>query len=468
MSLNIASRHRCVPALLLCAGVALPLALVHAATAPPPVAHSAAPFRAGGSVTGETPNLPTVDDAAAVAGASLSADRLVREVWQSNRGIDAMRAAAAAANARIESAGALDDPMVSYAAAPNTAGGPRQGRNQNVQVSQQLPWPGTLELRTRMASAEAESAEQQVADLRWRLAANARADFAQWYYVHQAMAINTSNIALLKRLRAVANAAYASGQSPEQDVLQAEVELTRLDNQTLTLKRMQRTVQAKINALQNRDPDAAVPAPADLPAQRPLPTYAALRDAALAHYPMLRSLDARVSASRNGVDLAHKANYPKLKLMAGYNSLWDMPAKRLVIGVGFSIPFGRNHRGQVREADARLDESEAKLADARTQLLSDLDQTRETAAQATATIDLYRKKLLPLTRLNLQAAEADYSGGNGDFLKLITAEQQHLMAKLELVRARADFYTQLSSLDYQTGGALQSSSISATAQDATR
>ncbi len=466
MSLNIASRHPCVPALLLCAGVALPWASVQAATARPPAAHYVASVRAGVSGTGEKPSLPVADDTAAGAGVSLSADQLVREVWQSNRGIDAMRAAAVAANARIESAGALDDPMVSYAVAPRTAG-KYPIPNQNVQVSQRFPWPGTLNLRTRMASAEAESAEQQVADLRWRLAANARADFAQWYYVHQAIAINASNIALLKRLRAVANAAYASGQSPEQDVLQAEVELTRLDNQTIELKRMQRTVQAKINALRNRDPDTAVPAPADLPAERRLPTYAALRDAALAHYPMLRSLDARVEASRNGVDLAHKANYPQVNVMAGYNSLWDMPAKRLVVGVGITIPFGGNHRGQVREADARLDESEAKLADARTQLLSDLDQTRETAAQAMATIDLYREKLLPLTRLNLQAAEADYSSGSGDFLKLITAERQDLAAKLELARARADFYTQLASLDYQTGGALQLSSISATAQDAT-
>jgi cobalt-zinc-cadmium efflux system outer membrane protein len=62
--------------------------------------------------------------------------------------------------------------------------------------------------------------------------------------------------------------------------------------------------------------------------------------------------------------------------------------------------------------------------------------------------------LLPLTKLNMQAAEADYSSGSGDFLKLITAEQQHLMAELEVARARADFFTQWASLNYQTGGGL--------------
>ncbi|MHB1334212.1 MAG: TolC family protein, partial [Sulfuriferula sp.] len=150
----------------------------------------------------------------------LTAKQLVQTVLQHNQSIDSMRAAADASSARIESAGALDDPMVSYAVAPNTAGGPRQGLNQNLQISQKFPWPGTLDLRSKMASAEAESADQQVADLRLRLVARARADYAQWYYVHRALAVNAENRNLVMRLRAVAESAYASGQSPQQDVLQ--------------------------------------------------------------------------------------------------------------------------------------------------------------------------------------------------------------------------------------------------------
>lgn len=386
--------------------------------------------------------------------AELSVDRLVQQVLQRNPGIEAMQAAADAADARIESAGALDDPMVSYLVAPNTAGSARQGLNQNVQISQKFPWPGTLALRSRMASAEAESADQRVADVRLRLVARARAIYAQWYYVHRALAINADNTQLVAHLRAVAETAYASGQSPQQDVLQAEVESVRLQNQAMELTRLQRTVQATINALQNLDPDTAVPAPIALPQEIPLPTSAALRDAALAHYPLLQSLDASISASQDRVDLAHKSYHPNVSVLAGYNSIMDMPAKRLTVGVAINIPFGGNHRGEVGEANARLRESEAKLADVRNQLLSDLAQTHATATQIAATIRLYHGKLLPLAKLNMQAAEADYSSGSGDFLKLITAEQQYLTAELELARARADFFTQLASLNYQTGGAL--------------
>ncbi|MEO9080115.1 MAG: TolC family protein, partial [Rhodanobacter sp.] len=294
-----------------------------------------------------------------------------------------------------------------------------------------------------------------------------RADYAEWYYVHRALGINAQSQTLVTHLRKVAEAAYASGQSPQQDVLQAEVELVRLENQGLKLGRLQRTVGAKIDALQDLPPETEVPTPAGLSVETPLQPEAALQKLALTHHPLLKSLDARVSASQGGVDLAHQGYYPKLKLTAGYNSLWPVQSKRLTVGVAVNIPFGGNHRGEVGEADARLQESKAKLADARDQLLSDIDQSYATAQQAAATIQLYRTKLLPLAKLSLQAAEADYSSGSGDFLKLITAEQEDLQARLELARARADFYTQLASLNYQTGGALWPSLVPATRREAT-
>lgn len=394
-------------------------------------------------------------------------DSLVSAVLYRNPGIAAMHAAADAAGARVESAGALDDPMVSYLVAPNTAGGPRQGLNQNVQLSQAIPWPGTLDLRVRAARADAQSADRQLDDVRLRLAAATRGVYAEWYYVHRALTVNAENLTLVKRLEAVAETAYASGQAAQQDVLQAGVELVRLQNQRFELERRRRAVRAKINTLLDQPPDSVLAAPDDLPAPRPLPDYTSLQTAALAGYPMLQSLGARVDASRDRVELARKNNYPQFKLLAGYNSIMDLPAKRLTLGVSINIPFGGNHRGEISEAHARAREAEARLADARAQLLGDLDQSWAAAAQASDMIELDTQKLLPLSKLNLQAAEADYRGGNGDFLKLITAEQQYLAAKLELARTRADLYTQLASLDYQTGGALWPSPVPATTQEAT-
>ncbi|MGH8568068.1 MAG: TolC family protein, partial [Gammaproteobacteria bacterium] len=65
---------------------------------------------------------------------------------------------------------------------------------------------------------------------------------------------------------------------------------------------------------------------------------------------------------------------------------------------------------------------------------------------------LYRQKLLPLAAENLQAALADYESGAGDFLTLLSAEQNLLRTELTATRARADYYRRLAMLEYSAGG----------------
>jgi len=390
----------------------------------------------------------------------ITATQLVKTVLFRNPGLSAMRSAVEAVHAKIGPAGALDDPMLAYALAPETVGGfrtpggRRRGLNQRIGLSQAIPWPGTLDLRSKAAVAETESVAQRLSDFRLQLAERTRAAYAEWYYVQRALAVNAENRTLMARLRGVAETAYGTGQAPQQDVLQAEVELTRLQNQTLEIERRRSTVQAGINGLLNRDPQAPLPLPWVLPPAGKLPDYANLRQMALARYPALKRLDAEIAADQDRVDLARKGFYPDFKLSAGYNSLWDAPEKQFTVGAAINIPIGARHQGELEEANARLRQSRAERLDARASLLSSLDQSYRTARQARDSIALYADRLLPLARLNMKAAEADYSNGTGDFLKLITAEQQYLAAKLELARWRADFFTQFAALDYRTGGAL--------------
>ncbi len=396
---------------------------------------------------------PAAADTARPAKESLNPNTFVQQVLERNSSIRAQEAGHDAAVAHITSAGALDDPMISYLSAPETIGTP-MGYRQNVQISQRIPWPGTLTLRTLAARADAESAQYRVADIRLKLAAQARAAFAEWYYVHRAIAINNDTIKIVERLKSVAAAAYASGQTPEQDVLQAEVELTRLQNQSLELERRRRTVQAQINNLLNTDPESPVGPPDALPAPQFLQAYTELQATALEQYPALKSLDATVDANRDRVRVAEKGFYPNITLMVGENTLMSPASMQPSVGIALNIPISGMHSGELDEASAKARQSEAELIAMRSQLLSDLDATYAGVQQARDTIDLYGKRLVPLAGLNLKAAESDYRTGTGDFLKLITAEQQDLMVELEQERARADLYTRLAALDYETGGAV--------------
>jgi len=413
------------------------------------------------------------EDALFIHTERITPTKLVETVLARNPGLSAMRSAVEAVHTRIGPASALDDPMLAYALAPRTVGGFRtpggrlRGLNQHIELSQAIPWPGTLDLRSKVAAADTESAVWKLSDFRLRLAERTRAAYTEWYYVHRALAVNAENMTLVTRLRGVAETAYSTGQAPQQDVLQAEVELIRLRNQALEIERRRLTVQAGINGLLNRDPRAPLPLPRALPQAGNLPAYTHLQQMALARYPALKRLDAEINAGQDRVDLARKGFYPDFKLSAGYNNLWDAPEKQFTIGAAINIPIGAKHQGELETASARLRQRRAERLDARASLLSSLDQSYRTAQQAKDSIALYTGRMLPLARLNLKAAETDYSNGSGDFLKLITAEQQYLTAKLELARSRADFFIQFAALDYQTGGALRRAPAAKQTQETT-
>ncbi len=387
-------------------------------------------------------------------GQAMTADDLAAWALEANPGLAATEAAAEAAAYRIEPAASLDDPMLSYGVAPLTGGADRS-LNQRVDVSQKIPWPGTLTARESAARFETVAAERDVDALRLQIVAQAKSAYAEWRFIASALDVHHATQALLDELLATATARYAAGRALQQDVLQAELEQADLENHLLRLLRQRAGVQARINALLNRQPDAPLPAAAPISPGAAPPTLEALQSLALARHPELLGLNARISASESRVALAEKAFYPDFQVGVGYNSLWDETDKRPVLGVSINIPLDRGkRRSELGSARAEARRTRHSLAERRAELLAALATARAEVIEAQSSVALYEDELVPLAAEYLQAAIADYQSGTGAFLNVITAEQRKLETDLELARARADYVRRLAELELWAGGSL--------------
>jgi cobalt-zinc-cadmium efflux system outer membrane protein len=394
-------------------------------------------------------------------GRPMTAEDLASWVLEANPGLAALQAAADAAAYRIEPAGSLDDPMLSYGVAPLTAGANRS-LNQKVDISQKLPWPGTLAARESAARHDAVAAERDVDGLRLRVAAQAKSAWAEWQFVAAALDIHRFTQALLDELIATARTRYAAGRALKQDVLHAELERAALDNHLLRLLRQRATVQARINALLNRAPDAPLPAAAPVSLQATPPPLEALQPLALARHPELLRLDAETAASENRITLAEKAFLPDVQVGVSYNSLWDETDKRPVFGVSINVPLDRGkRRSDLDRARAETRRTRFSLSERRAGLLAALATARAAVVETQASVNLYRDELVPLAAEYLGAAIADYQSGAGAFLNVITAEQRKLETDLDLARARADYVGRLAELELWAGGSLDVSSPTA-------
>ncbi|MGH8267923.1 MAG: TolC family protein [Steroidobacteraceae bacterium] len=394
---------------------------------------------------------PASRDGAPSLPAPLTSDTFTEAVLAHNASLEAMHQAVVAAAARIRPAGALDDPMLSVSAAPRTFGS-AMGASGDIEVSQALPWWGTLEARAEVARAEAEAASHDLDASRLRLAALARGAFSDWVFIHRALEINTANQSVLADLRSIARVRYATGQAPQGDILQADVERSLLKQQRLEFERDQLTVQARMDALLELAPQAVVPAPAGLTAPASLPAEEVLAQRALAH-PQLGQLEARERAAEAQQHLAEKERYPKFGLSAGYNNLWSDPAMRPMVGVSISVPLDQGkYRATIETARAEARRAASTLEDVRASLLADLSAAYASAKEAAQSVALYRDELVPLARTTLEVARTDYGSGRGDFLSVLTAEQHRLNTELTLARMQSEYFQRLAELERASDG----------------
>ena len=385
----------------------------------------------------------------------LTADRLVTLVLHLNPGIGELAAAAHAASFSVETAGSIDDPDFSYAFAPRTFGREGQGLNEKIELSQKIPWPGTLAAREQAARFSALAENEGVSALRLHIAAIARGAFAEWYFTHRALEIHHSTHILLEELRSVAETRYAAGRALQQDVLQVELEQLHLHRHGLRLVQQRETAKAQINALLNRAPDARVPKPGPVLISKVVAPMETLQSYALLAHPELRGLDARIASNEAQVTVAEKALWPDLRFTAGYNSLWDEVDKRPIVGISINVPLNRSKRkAEVNRAKWEVRRTQMQLSNQRAQLLGELARARAQAIESLESIELYENSLLPLADEFLDAALADYQSGAGDFLSVIAAEQHKLAAAEELERNRADYISRFAELERWAGTTL--------------
>lgn len=386
-------------------------------------------------------------------GPVLERAELVRAVLARNPGIDEARQAWRAAMAEVPQAAALADPMAEYMFAPLSIGS-EHDYGQIVTLSQELPWPGKLDLREQMALAEAEAARADFRAVQLRLALSASTLFDEYYAAARSLAITAEHERLVRDILAISEAQYQAGRTPQGDVLEAEVELAHIEHRRVTLESERDVAIARLNGLLHRAPDAPLPPPPEtleLPADEP-PPVDALVEAALAARPELAARRARIEARDAAVDLAERESYPDLQLMASYDSMEDGLEHELMIGVGVNLPIWRERRAAaVDEARAQRASTAAALEAARDEIRAEVAAARHRLVEARHVVHLYRERLIPTARAQVEAARIGYETGGGDFQALIAAERNRRQLELDRELALATLQKRRAELERALG-----------------
>jgi outer membrane protein TolC len=322
-------------------------------------------------------------------------------------------------------------------------------------ISQKLPWFGKRRLDAALADAEVEASRADYEALRRELALSAVAVYDQYYVNGRMLELNQQHLELMKTMRDAANAALEAGRTGAQDPLQAEQELGHLEHDQLKLRIEREVTVAQMNELLHRAPEQPLPPPPrELPQARLADTASSkkLEERALASSSELQALRQRARAEQARAERAEREGYPDVTVSASYNSMWDMPEHRLMVGLGFNLPLQSAQReGAAEEARAMragIESEAARQTDAtRTRVFVTLKKLQESEHVAR----LYEQRMLPLARQRIEAARAGFASGRADFSSVIDAERNLRAAELELVLARAEQYRRGAELERALG-----------------
>jgi outer membrane protein TolC len=328
-----------------------------------------------------------------------------------------------------------------------------------------MSFPGMGKLR---AAGEQAAAASQGGYFAFRAASlesayEVKRTYYRLYFLEEKIRVNHQNLSLLKDLENLARTQNEVGKATLQDILRAQIEQSRLNNEILNLVDSREPLLTQFKAalgLGPNDPAPPVPTrfestPLDMPADKFL-------EKALAENMRLKTMSADVRAAEAAIRLAYKARMPdtSIGLMADAKM---SPTLYRPWGT-VSIPLWRDKlAAQVAEAQANKRAGEARLSAEQISLTVDLAERAFVFREATRNLELLQKELLPKQRQSLEVARSAYLGGQLDFLNLTDVEQTLLRFDLDAVEARTQRELSLAELSLIIQGMSPSSDGAVTA-----
>jgi outer membrane protein TolC len=389
----------------------------------------------------------------AVRAPVLEREAFVRAVLERNPWLEAARQSFRAALARVRRAGVFEDPMVEVGIAPLSFAPSSAPLGWEVGVSQKLPWWGKRALETEASEAEASAVRNDYEAMKRELGLAAVTLYDEYFVAVRSLEINAQHVALIRLLHESAVAALASGRGSPGDALMAEAELTHLEHAALSLTAQRDVTAAQMNELLHRAPDLPLPPP---PKDLPLPGVPDAAPgsgvAALSRRPDIAATEQRARAEGARAERAERDSYPDITLSTAFNSMWDDPAHRFTVGVGFNLPLQAGARAgaadEARAERARMLSEAARLTDAaRTELFV----AQRQLVESKHVVALFEQRLLPVARDAIDAARAGFISSRNPFNAVIDAERNLRGIELDYQTKRAELVRRRAELDHALG-----------------
>ena len=336
------------------------------------------------------------------------------------------RAAVLADREREPQVGALPDPTLSLGIQNDGFGAIQIGKMETsywqVMVTQPFPWPGKRGAREAAARAQARVTEAQLDRIRLSTTAEVERGYVDLLLVRGRLELQEKLETLWRQAEAIARVRYEVGQAPQSDLLRAQLERTRLEQQRIALEATERTRVETLNRFRFHPLDEPIPTTrrlADVGDPTVLAADAMVEDAER-RSPDVAQARLSTEAAQRQVDVAKHDRWPDLSVTAGVMPRGSLDPMWLA-SVGITLPIfsaSKQSRAVAESVDRR--ESEAQGEEGIRQVVRLRAQERHTLLAALVRADrLYRGGLLVQSDAAVRSVLGQYEVGRVTFAAVL-------------------------------------------------
>ena len=331
-----------------------------------------------------------------------------------------------------------------------------------VGVSQQFPRGKTRELKRQRLEQLGEQTVFQHEDCKAMVTLKITQLWLEWLRQQKTIALIEKDRSLFKDLADIVNANYASalGKTQQHDIIQAQVELTRLEDRLYRLSEAADVHQAKLNEW--------LPVPIDNLKSLELPAISFSMPNAIdemnsngklsqyfLQHPKILLLDQQITVGDTAIQLAKQQYKPQWGINGSYAWRDDDPmgndrADFLSLGVTFDLPLFTKNR-QDKQVSAAVAQTEVIKTD-KHQLLRQFTAQANQAKAKLKRLDqrqqLYQTRLLEEIHEQVEASLTAYTNDNADFNQVVRARITELNSRIDALIIDIDRLKTIAQLNY--------------------
>ncbi len=418
-------------------------------------------FLLGGSATVlffQLSFLPTV--AAETSPRPFILKELLREALARNPELQGARARWEAAKFRISQARSLEDPMIGADVEGIPRGTADIGKYMDIEymISQTIPFPGKLSLKGKMAEQEAKSIYENTRATEQQLLSEVKSAFEQLYLVERSMEVFEHHKDIVEQFSKSAEARYTTGAGTQQDLLKANLELSKMANEVLTLRQEREIAVALLNRLLNRPVYSPLEITVEGAENPAVLDWQTIEKRTLSHRPDLLAAESELHKSKSSASLAKLGYLPDFFTRVEarqYDGESRIREYDTFLGVTLPVWFWGKQRAEVKEKEAMVSESEGAMTATKNRVLFEAKEAFVRAEAKERLVRLYQTAVLPQSEEALRASRTGYETNRVDFLNLLDTDRTLRDFELEYYKAVADYHVALADLERAVGAPLE-------------